>query len=241
MKADYRLFQLISPSLPVGAFSYSQGLEWAIEAGWVDSESTLKAWLVSLATDSLQQLELPILRRVYAAFNAGDIADARHWCDWLYASRETKELRMEEYQRGRTMLKLIQQLNVVGTDTLSLGIIGTDTIADIAGTDTELGNLLAKSQIAGFAFAGVKWEIEEEPLCHGYAWSWLENCVMAGVKMVPLGQTAGQRVLMAVSDTLQDVVEASRFVADEHVGSFAPAQAIASSCHETQYSRLFRS
>lgn len=232
MRADYRLFQLISPSLPVGAFSYSQGLEWAIEAGWVDSESTLKAWLVSLATDSLQQLELPILRRVYAALKASDITDARQWCDWLYASRETKELRMEEHQRGRTMLKLIQQLNVVKTDTLSLGIIGTDT---------ELGGLLAKSQIAGFAFAGVQWGIEEESLCHGYAWSWLENCVMAGVKMVPLGQTAGQRVLMDVSDTLQDIVEASRFVVDEQVGSFAPAQAIASSCHETQYSRLFRS
>ncbi|AMG29165.1 urease accessory protein UreF [Grimontia hollisae] len=234
MAAEYRLFQLISPSLPVGAFSYSQGLEWAIETGWVDSESTLKAWLVSLATDSLQQLELPVLRRVYAALKAGDIADARHWCDWLYASRETKELRREEHQRGRTMLKLIQQLTAVGADT----VIG---IKNVAGENAELDSVLATSQVAGFALAGVTWEIEEETLCHGYAWSWLENCVMAGVKMVPLGQTTGQRVLMAVSDILQDVVEASRFVADEQVGSFAPAQAIASSCHETQYSRLFRS
>lgn len=222
MQSDYRLFQLISPSLPVGAFSYSQGLEWAIETGWVDSESALKDWLVSLATDSLQQLELPVLRRVFAALKSDDVVTANHWCDWLYASRETMELRTEELQRGRTMLKLLQQLELVEAE-------------------SQLDVVLAKSQVAGFAYAGMKWGIEEESLCHGYAWSWLENCVVAGVKMVPLGQTAGQRVLMDVSDALQEVVEASRFIADEQVGSFAPAQAIASSCHETQYTRLFRS
>ncbi|EOD81362.1 Urease accessory protein UreF [Grimontia indica] len=222
MQSDYRLFQLISPSLPVGAFSYSQGLEWAIETGWVDSESALKDWLVSLATDSLQQLELPLLRRVFAALKSEDLETANYWCDWLYASRETMELRTEELQRGRTMLKLLQQLELVEAE-------------------SQLDVLLAKSQVAGFAYAGMKWGIEEESLCHGYAWSWLENCVVAGVKMVPLGQTAGQRVLMDVSDALQEVVEASRFIADEQVGSFAPAQAIASSCHETQYTRLFRS
>ncbi|NGN96551.1 urease accessory protein UreF [Grimontia sp. S25] len=222
MQSDYRLFQLISPSLPVGAFSYSQGLEWAIETGWVDSESALKDWLVSLATDSLQQLELPVLRRVFAALKLDDVVTANHWCDWLYASRETMELRTEELQRGRTMLKLLQQLELVEAE-------------------SQLDVVLSKSQVAGFAYAGMKWGIEEEALCHGYAWSWLENCVVAGVKMVPLGQTAGQRVLMEVADALQEVVEASRFIADEQVGSFAPAQAIASSCHETQYTRLFRS
>ncbi|WP_325894452.1 urease accessory protein UreF [Grimontia sp. NTOU-MAR1] len=222
MNTHYRLFQLISPSLPVGAFSYSQGLEWAIETGWVKNEIALKNWLVSLATDSLQQLELPVLRRVFGALKADDMDSTNHWCDWLYASRETMELRKEELQRGRTMLKLMQQLHLIQGD-------------------GPLGQILAKSQVAGFAYAGMKWGIEEEALCHGYAWSWLENCVVAGVKMVPLGQTAGQRVLMEVSYALQEVVEASRFIADEQVGSFAPAQAIASSCHETQYTRLFRS
>ena len=222
MNAQYRLFQLISPSLPVGAFSYSQGLEWAIECGWVGSQSDLTDWLNSLAFDSMQYLELPVLRRLYRAFESHDVEAAEYWCQWLYASRETAEFRKEEIQRGRTMLTLLKQLKVVDEG---------DVWANIA----------QKSQIAGFALAGVRWGIDEETLCEGYIWSWLENTVMAGVKLIPLGQTAGQEVLLALTPVLGDVVAASHDVMDDQVGGFAPAQAIASSQHETQYSRLFRS
>ncbi|OEE66842.1 urease accessory protein UreF [Enterovibrio norvegicus FF-33] len=222
MTATYRLFQLISPSLPVGAFSYSQGLEWAIECGWVADEQALSDWLQSLAYDSLQQLELPVLRRLYKAFEASDKEAIEYWCNWLYASRETLELRQEEIQRGRTMGKLLIRLELINEK-------------------HELVPSITKSQLAGFAYAGLKWGIDEDSLCHGYAWSWLENTVVAGVKMIPLGQTSGQKVLMALTPSLERAVDESKTISDDNVGSFAIAQAIASSCHETQYSRLFRS
>ncbi|MBV7296514.1 urease accessory protein UreF [Enterovibrio paralichthyis] len=222
MNQEYRLFQLISPSLPVGAFSYSQGLEWAVESGWVDSESALVDWLNCLGVETLQYLELPILRRLYQAARDEDVEALEHWVTQLYVTRETSELRLEEVQRGRTMRKLLEQLGLTEPDSPHNEAIG-------------------KSALAGFACAGVKWNIEPDALCRGYAWSWLENSVMAGVKLIPLGQTAGQRVLLAVTATLEQAVEASNFISDAQIGSFAPAQAIASSCHEHQYTRLFRS
>ncbi len=99
MNQEYRLFQLISPSLPVGAFSYSQGLEWAVESGWVDSESALVDWLNCLAVETLQYLELPILRRLYQAAKDEDVEALEHWVTQLYVTRETSELRLEEVQR----------------------------------------------------------------------------------------------------------------------------------------------
>ena len=91
--AELRLFQLISPSLPVGGFTYSQGLEWAIEAGWVNDTSSLKAWLQSVFTASIATLELPILMRLLNAFNNGDETSVLRWTRWLIACRETMELR----------------------------------------------------------------------------------------------------------------------------------------------------
>ncbi|KXF83331.1 urease accessory protein UreF [Enterovibrio coralii] len=220
--ADYRLFQLISPSLPVGAFSYSQGLEWAIEEGWVDDESSFKNWLESIALDSLANLELPILRRLYDGFDSDDTPAIQRWSEWLYASRETMELRQEEQQRGKTMAKLLCQLEMLDEKAAAHPMV-------------------AHNPLSGFAYAGVQWGISIDDLCSGYAWSWLENTVMAGVKLIPLGQTSGQRMLISLSETLDEAVEQSRCIQEDDIGNFAPAQAIASSCHENQYSRLFRS
>ncbi|MDD1780528.1 urease accessory protein UreF [Enterovibrio sp. ZSDZ35] len=219
---DYRLFQLISPSLPVGAFSYSQGLEWAIDAGWIQDEKGFVDWLDSIASDSLAHLELPILRRIHCAYAKRDDKDVRYWSDWLYASRETLELRQEEQQRGRTMSKLLLQLGILEEGSVEL-------------------ELVSHNQLSGFAFACFKWGISEDAMCRGYAWSWLENTVMAGVKLVPLGQTSGQRILINLSHTLENAVTHSKNMKNDDIGNFAPAQAIASSCHENQYSRLFRS
>lgn len=100
MLADLRLYQLVSPSLPVGAFTYSQGLEWAIEKGWVCSAETLSDWLSAQMTGTLATLELPILRQLQTSLAKGDSDTVKYWCDFMVASRETKELRQEERQRG---------------------------------------------------------------------------------------------------------------------------------------------
>lgn len=219
--SNFRLYQLISPSLPIGAFTYSQGLEWAIEAGWVSDNVTLEGWLLDVLHHSLVTLELPILRRLYQAVTVQDDEQARRWNEWLLASRETMELRQEELQRGRATARLLEQLEPALTQ--------------------EQIQLVRDSQLAGFALAATRWGINTEALCAGYLWSWLENATMAGVKLIPLGQTAGQQILMTVSEHLSDAVAASQYVADHEIGSFTPAQAIASARHETQYTRLYRS
>ncbi|WP_409523110.1 urease accessory protein UreF [Nitrincola sp. MINF-07-Sa-05] len=232
MLADLRLFQLISPALPVGAFTYSQGLEWAIEAGWVVDADSLADWLDSVMQHSVMSLELPILIRLHRGFSALHLVNKaseaeatkqmiRDWCQYLIASRESAELRAEERQRGKALAVLLPSLAI-------------DLPPDIA-------DAIRQTQLAGMALAAVRWGIAEEALCRGYLWSWLENSVMAGVKLVPLGQTAGQQLLLKLSEKAPQMVEQALSLPDALVGSSTPALAIASSRHETQYTRLFRS
>jgi urease accessory protein len=216
-----RLMQLISPALPIGAFTYSQGLEWAVEAGWVGDSNDLADWLKGLMHDSLVQLELPILRRLYRACGEGDLEAIDRWGRCLHASRETRELRAEEHQRARALVTLLADLGI--------------------GRAADWRDALSHCQAAPFALAAVHWQIGVEDCALGYAWGWLENQVAAAIKLVPLGQTDGQRVQLALAARLPAVVGRSAAVADDDVGAGAPALAIASACHETQYSRLFRS
>ncbi|MBS97771.1 MAG: urease accessory protein UreF [Oceanospirillaceae bacterium] len=221
MLADLRLYQLISPALPVGAFTYSQGLEWAIETGWVDNEQSLEQWLSSTLEHSVLSLEVPVLRRLCDALVEGESGAFDHWCQFLIASRETRELRAEERQRAQALVRLLPALNV--------------TIPD------ALQRSAKQTQLAGMALAASAWSIETNSLCRGFVWSWLENAVMAGVKLVPLGQTAGQRLLLAISEALPASLDTAMRLSDDAIGSSTPALAIASARHETQYSRLFRS
>ncbi|MCD8512519.1 MAG: urease accessory protein UreF [Nitrincola sp.] len=221
MLADLRLFQLISPSLPVGAFTYSQGLEWAIETGWVSKVACLEDWLLGVLQQSVCTLELPILIRLYQAFEQQDYAQVQHWSETLYASRETAELRAEETQRGKALSVLLP----------SLGI-------EIPASSL---NAVQTTQLAGMALAASHWKIPLESLCSGYLWSWIENSVMAGVKLVPLGQTQGQQLLMKLSEALPDLRTLAMNLPDDEIAGCTPALAIASARHETQYTRLFRS
>ncbi len=216
-----RLMQLVSPSLPVGAFAYSEGIEWAVECGWIRTETDLENWLDSQLRHALARLDLPVLTRLYAAGQANDLASFKRWSAFLTASRETAELRAEEANRGRALADLLVALEVAGAK--------------------EWRETLFTSQLAGFAFATVRWAIPEEQAKLGYASGWLENLVLAAVKIMPLGQTAGQRVLHRLLGIVPDIVAGSRDVPDQAIGACTPALAIASSLHETQYTRLFRS
>jgi len=221
MLANVRLYQLISPSLPIGGFTYSQGLEWAIEAGWVTTVEDLEAWLASVMAHSIATLELPVLRRLYLALQQQDSESFLYWNQWLSASRETAELRKEERQRGQALATLLPNLGVPVMPPYDEAVRST--------------------QVAGFALAALHFEIPLRQACGGYLWGWLENMVMAGVKLVPLGQTAGQQLMLRLGEQIPAMVDAALMVADEDVGSSTPALAIASSQHETQYTRLFRS
>ncbi|MBQ0754712.1 MAG: urease accessory protein UreF [Gammaproteobacteria bacterium] len=222
--AFYRLQQLISPGLPIGAFTYSQGMEWAVECGWVGNAEQLHDWLDSCLQDSLATLELPILKRLRHACDDNDEDAFRAWSEYLLASRETHELRQEECQRARALTTVLAKL-----------------------PDSERMNLalwqpaLHNTQLAPLALACHHWCVPMGEMLRGQAWSWLENMVTVTVKLVPLGQSDGQRVLYQLGGVLDEVVEKACGYDDDDLGASTVSAAIASSLHETQYCRLFRS
>ena len=222
MLAELKLYQLISPSLPVGGFTYSQGLEWAIEKGWVTNVTTLENWLSGQISESLATLELPILIRLQTCLAADNYQQAQTWCDYLAASRETKEMRLEERQRGLAFVRLLPKLGI------SL-------------ENRELAKMVETTQLAAFALAVNQWAIPLEKALAGYLWSWLENTIVVGIKLVPLGQSDGQQLLMKLAELIPTAVQQALATDDQHIGSFTPAQVMASCRHEHQYTRLFRS
>ncbi|MGL6314544.1 urease accessory protein UreF [Vibrio sp. WXL103] len=219
--ACYRLFQLISPSLPIGGFTYSQGLEYAVEAGWVHDRASMEQWLEYMAQSSIATLELPVLEKFYHALGEQDTHTLTHWSEVLYTSRETSELRAEERQRGLAMNTLLGKLDI----DLSL-------IQDLP---------CQPNQLLGLCVAARAWSIDVDTLKQGYLWSWLENLVTAGVKLIPLGQTDGQLALINITDSFPRVIASALQIEEWMIGSFTPSIALASALHETQYTRLFRS
>lgn len=221
MLEDLRLYQLISPSLPVGSFTYSQGLEWAIEKGWVTNVTELKHWLSNQLMDSIATLELPVLAKMTQLIKDKKWQDAQEWCDFIIANRETKELRLEERQRGLAFSMLLPKLGIeLNQTTLPM---------------------VKQTQIAAFALAANHWQLSERKLAVAYAWGWLENATIVGIKLVPLGQSAGQQLLLEMADVILQAVDKSQHWPEHLIGSFTPAQVLASSRHESQYTRLFRS
>ncbi|MET0090246.1 MAG: urease accessory protein UreF [Candidatus Thiodiazotropha sp.] len=221
MNTDLRLMHLVSPSLPVGAFTYSQGLEWAAECGWVRDRESLRDWIADLLTTGISHLDVPVLARLYQASQADDHAALALWSDTLLAYRETRELGDEERNRGRALASLLPHLGVPVSEVLMPTLRGC--------------------QLAGFAHAAAHWSIPLQQAARGYVWGWLENMVLAGVKIIPLGQTAGQATLAELIETIPAAVEDGLALDDEAIGASCLAQALASSRHETQYTRIYRS
>lgn len=216
-----RLLQLASPTLPVGAYSYSQGLESAIEAGVVRDAATARTWIEDVLRYGVASMEAPTLLRLIAAWQADDRALVAEWNALFLASRESGELRAETVQMGYSLARLLRELGEGDADTF-------DGLNDVAFP-------------TAFAFAVVRWNIETHAALTGYLWSWAENQVMAALKAVPLGQTDGQRLLLVLGDAVELAARQAAKLADDELVNFAPGLALLSARHETQYSRLFRS
>ncbi|MFK8330556.1 urease accessory protein UreF [Pseudomonas sp. BJa5] len=216
-----RLLQLASPNLPVGGFTYSQGLEWAVETGWVKGADGFRAWQRQQLHDSLGYLDWPLLARLYRACQDQDAEAFAYWSRFLLANRETAELRLEERQRGMALARLLDGWQLCQAPAWRASL--------------EL------SQLGGMAWLGAHWEIPLRDLALGYGFAWLEGAVMAGVKLVPFGQQAAQTLLHDLSEALPAVLETALALPDDQLGGSLPLLAIASARHETQYTRLFRS
>ena len=220
-----RLLQLASPALPVGAFSYSQGLEWAVESGRISDEAGAGEWIGDLLTGAIGRFEAPLLFCLMSAWTTNDAAEiARLNADFL-ASREGAELRAETIQMGFSLNRLLADLRDPALDS-------------VQATLARLPEIAFPTAWAGIAAA---WKIEPPAACAAYLWSWAENQVMAALKAVPLGQAAGQRLLAELGSKIPAVVRGAQNLPPAAWSNFTPAYAICSARHETQYSRLFRS
>ena len=233
-----RLLQLASPALPVGAYSYSQGLEAAIEAGIVVNAATAERWIGEVLAHAVAAVEAPLFCLLHRAFDRGDFAGAEALDALLLSTRETAELRAETEQMGYSLFRLLGELE------------GAAARASIPSSTwiPSIGGDRPRTFLAAFAFAAARWQIAEADALVAYLWAALENQVMAAMKAIPLGQTDGQRLLLGLGARLPALARAAASAASNAVGdpallvcNFTPGLAIASSRHEAQYSRLFRS
>ena len=218
---DVRLLQLASPSLPVGAYSYSQGLEAAVEAGIVHDAASASAWIGDVLALCLQGTEAPIFLRLAAAWESRDREAAQRWNAEFIATRETAELRAETLQMGYSLRALLASLAIENAGAL-------DAFDELA-------------YPTAFAFAVAAWKIDAREALAAYLFAWIENQVLASLKCVPLGQTDGQRILLELAQRIPAVVARAAALGDEDLYSLAPGLALLSARHETQYSRIFRS
>lgn len=216
-----RLMQLVSPALPVGAYAYSQGMETAVDQGWVADERSAHEWLSGLLVHALAGTDLAVVARLHAAWRTGDSGRVDHWSRYLAACREAAEYRAEDRHLGQALARLLCTLGL--NEAQPWRDCGHATFATL------------------FTLAAARWEIPALAAVQGYAWTWLENQAMAAMKLVPLGQSAGQRILHGVAAEIPAAVAVGFAIADEDIGASAPRWAIAGAWHETQYSRLFQS
>jgi urease accessory protein len=218
------LLQLTSPSLPIGAYSYSQGLESAIETGLVRDASTAHGWIVDHLHGVLSHFEAPVFWRLLHAFDARDAQAVSHWSERFIASRDSAEFRAETIQMGYSLGKLIADLDLADPGLLEI--------------------LQAEREVAlptALACASVALNVPFDAALLGMLFSWAENQVLVCVKSVPLGQVAGQRLLLSLRLELELAAQHAQQLQDAELSNWSPGLSLLSMQHEVQYSRLYRS
>ena len=222
--AQMRLLQIASQAFPIGGYSHSHGLEAAVDGGLVCDEPSLRQWITDMLTFSIGSYEAPCLHDMASAWSARDGAALRELNARFLATRETAELRAATLQMGYSMRALLVTLPGLPADFLGL-----------------LGSVDEPSLPCVWSGAASAWSIDPLDSLAAYLWCWAENQVLVAVKSIPLGQSAGQRVLLDVAERIALCVDRWQPIAEERRSNFAPGLAILSARHETQYSRLFRS
>ncbi|MBF5005064.1 urease accessory protein UreF [Diaphorobacter caeni] len=220
-----QLMWLASPALPIGGFSYSEGLEAAIEAGLVHDEASAADWLVHQLHLTQTRSDIAVIAQAIPAWRAGDDARVQALNDWVLVTRETSELRLQSEQMGQSLVAWLRNQHP--------GNVAVDTLAQLSGR--------TPSYPVAFALAA---SLTGAPLADcllSYAFGWAENMVQAAIKAVPLGQSAGQRILARLASEIPAAVQAASLLENNERTAFSPMLAILSARHEHQYSRIFRS
>lgn len=216
------ILQLTSPALPVGAYSYSEGLETLFEQSANTNQQNLQDWLESQLRYGAIRIEAAVMLRAYKSAKMGDLAALAHWNLWLSAARETAELRQSSWQMGRSLMQLLGKLQ-----------------PEIIPLVNAVGN--PSNYAIAFGIAAAHWQINIQAALLGYLHSWASNLITAGVKLIPLGQTAGQQLLFDLQPLLSTAVVEILALEDDELACCSWGLSLASMQHETQYTRLFRS
>jgi len=218
-----QLIWLASPALPVGGFSYSEGLEAAIDQGWVQDESSAGDWLIDQLHLSQSRGDLAVVAQAQRAWQTHDVTRLQTLNQWVLQTRESAEFRLQTEQMGRSLLEWLRNQGDAN--------------------DPRLTSCAALSPTWPLAF-GLALAQHHAPEREGLlasAFGWAENMVQAAIKSVPLGQLAGQRILSRLTQEIPTAVDHALSLDDLQRQAFSPMLAILSAQHEHQYSRLFRS
>ena len=218
------LMQLASPALPVGGFSYSEGLETAVEAGLVRDETQAGDWLLDQLHLSLARADLPVLAQALPAWQSGDLPRIRALNDWVQQTRESAEARQQTQQMGRSLAEWLKNRREPDPRVAQLAALPPAPTWPVA-----------------FALAAAHSGAPLRDVLLSFGFGWAENMVQAAMRSVPLGQSAAQRMLARLIEALPSVAQQAADLSDEQRQAFTPMLAILSAQHETQYSRLFRS
>jgi urease accessory protein len=221
-----RALHLASPALPIGSFSYSQGLECAVELGIVRNEENALNWVTDGLNEIIGRCDAPMVALMYRAYRVQPLTDPlpqiAYWNSWFLSSRESMELRRETEQMGWSLLQLANTLSWIPPTS---AFRQPDPIAFPT----------------AFALSAAALDLSEETTLTAFCFGWLETQVAAAMKLVPLGQAAGHRILTRCRPNVADVVNSAANTTPDEISSWAPMLGIFSALHETQYSRLFRS
>lgn len=221
-----RTLWLASPTLPVGGFSYSEGLEAAVDADHVRDEASAADWLADQLHLGLARSDLAVVAQAIPAWQRHDLARIAQFNDWVLATRETQEFRLQTEQMGRSLLVWAQSLGALGNG------VHEQLLAAQLQPPTYPVAMACAAAASGAALTDS---------LTGYAFGWAENMVQAAIKSVPLGQSGGQRMLARLVGEIPAAVDHALSLGDDQRQAFTPMLAILSARHETQYSRLFRS
>lgn len=202
----------------MGGYAFSQGLEYAVECGWVSDFTRAHEWLSAQIEYSLATVDLPLLLRSFHGAQKNCSSQVSYYNAMALACRETRELRLTDTAMGEALWRVLKPMSV-----------------------PRICDEKEQSFLIGFAAAANHWGIDSRQMLLGYGWSWLENQVAGATKLIPLGQTQAQKLLSDLQPVLLAACERAQVLDDEDIGASLPALAIASALHETQYTRLFRS
>ncbi|MCF8211463.1 MAG: urease accessory protein UreF [Rhodoferax sp.] len=218
-----QLLWLASPALPIGGFSYSEGLEAAVDTGSAATEATARAWLVDQLHLILARSELPVVAQAVVAWRECDASRIRELNAWVLQTRESSELRAQAEQMGKSLLEWLRNHTTATTQQIESLAAQTPTYP------------------VAFALAASATQAPVRDCLLAFAFGWAENMTQAAIKSVPLGQSVGQRILSALAAEIPQAVDHALTLTDTTRQAFAPMLAILSGQHEMQYSRLFRS